>query len=442
MSESLSPGRVARRPKLRIGLLGAATIGVVLSGGLHVQSPQLTGTEVLLGGGIVALAVWGMLNLLVTRSRLTTPVRLAIVYELWCVANVAIALAAGTGFAGWLRVAFPALAFPAFLILGWGCFRSPQARAGLLAGLAAAGTVVVVVSMLSVRSITLRSVENLQLLRELGGNYFSAFAVTLSLPLLVTAAGRRVIPWAVSAVMLAIGTVGLGITFTRTFWLATAASTVIFLAILAWEQRADFRRLLIATPVVIGAVIMALLAVAPGNVIGFLAQRTSSLTHLGEVGSFQERLYESEVVLSNALANPPSLVLGNGFGAQFGYEYVNPTSGAVVGGLNLQYQDNYYVFLLFNSGAVGLLLFLAVWYSALRALARQGRRQGSPIGSTLRLAALTAGANVLIANLATPPLMEYHWAAGFGVLLGAALAQASESAAGETPFRAGPPLPV
>lgn len=426
MSQPLSLGPAARRPKLRIGLLSAAAIGVVLSGGLHQQSARLTGTELAVGGGIAALTVWGMLNLLVTRSRPTASVRLAMLYALWCVTNAAIALAAGTGFGPWVRLALPTLAFPGFLILSWGCFRSSQARAGLLAGLAGAATVVVVVSMWSVRSISLGSVENLQSLRRLGGNYFSVFAVTLTLPLLITAAGRRVIPWAISAVMLAIGTVGLGITFTRTFWLATGASTLVLLAILAWEQRADFRRLSIATPLVIGAVIIGLLAVAPGNVIGFLVQRVSGLAHIAGVGSLQERLYESKVVLSTALAHPLTFIVGNGFGAQFAYEWVNPISGVVNGGLHLQYQHDYYVFLLFSSGAVGLVLFFSVWYSAFRTLVRQSGSQGGPTRTTLRLAALTAGVNVLIASLAAPPLMEYQWGTAFGILLGAALVQERE----------------
>jgi hypothetical protein len=442
MNQSVSLRPVARYPKWRIGFLSAAAIGVVLSGGLHEQSPQLTGIELLLGSGIVTLIVWGMLNLLVTRNRPTAPVRLAILYELWCLANAAIALAAGTGFGPWLRLAFPTLAFPGFLILGWGCFRSPQARAGLLAGLAAAAAVVVVVSMWSIRSISVGSVQDLQLLRKLGGNYFSVFAVTLALPLLVTAAGRRVIPWTISALILAIGTLGLGISFTRTFWLATAVSTVILLAMLAWERRADFWRLSVVMPFVIATVLAALVAIAPGNVIDFLVQRVSGLGHIQVVGSLQERLYESRMALSAAVANPLGFIVGNGFGAQFAYEWVNPISGAVYGGLHLQYQHDYYVFLLFTSGVVGLLLFLSVWYSAFRALARQGSTRGSPLRTTLRLVALTAGINVLIASLAAPPLMEYQWGTAFGLLLGAALAEESESPAGEAPFRTNPTLPV
>ena len=410
---------VAGRPRIRLSILGIAAVGLVLSGGLHHQSAGLTGAEVLIGGGIATLTLWGVLSLLVAGSRLSAPVRWAFRYALWCVANVAIAMAVGTPVALWMRFVFPAIVFPGFLILGWGCFRSLDLRIGVLVGLAGAAAVVVLLSLSAARSVALGTVQNLQALRVLGGNYFSAFAVTLALPLLLTAAGRRILPWAVSAVILAIGMVGLAISFTRTYWLATAASTATLIVLLAWERRGEFRRLLAAAPLVLVAA-AAVLVAAPGKLLHFGAQRLSSLEHIGGVGSLQERLRESATVLAGMLQDPLGSLVGKGFAARFDYEWVNPVTGVVQGGLHLQYMHDYYVYLLFSTGVVGLVLFLSVWYSAFRALARRIGRD-DPARAVVRLAALTAGVNLLITSVAAPPLMEYEWTAAFGLLLGVAL---------------------
>lgn len=415
-SDSAAPPVLPRR---RLGLLGVAAVGLFLSGAFHLQSAGLTGTEVLIGGGLAALTAWGGLSLLVTSSRPPEAVRWAAAYLLWGVVNLVIAVAAGIPFGQWVRFAFPALVFPGFLMLGWGHFRSRERRAGLLLALAAVAATFVLLRMSLIQTVTLSAVRDPTFLRGLGGEYYSVFATTLALPLILTAAGRRVVPSPISLTMLAIGIPGIVLTFTRTYWVATAASTVLLLALLARDRRGDLGRATIALAILF-LLASSLLAALPGNLAAFALDRLAGLANIGEVGSLQYRMAESAAVVATALEHPVSLLVGNGFGARYAYEWVNPVSGLPEGGLHLQYVHNYFVYVLFASGAIGLWLFGTVWYFVVKALLRRdGRRD--PATLVLRLAVLTAGANVLISSVSTPRFLDYHWSAVFGLLLGAAL---------------------
>jgi hypothetical protein len=414
-----SPAPPVRR---RLGLLGIAAVGLFLSGAFHLQSAGLTGTEVLIGGGLALLTALGALSLMVTGSRPPQAVRWAGAYLLWGVANVIIAVAAGIPLSDWVRFAFPALVFPGFMMLGWGHFRSPERRAGLLLALAAVAATFVLLRMSLLQNVVVSAVRDPSLLRGLGGEYYSVFTTVLALPLLVSAAGRLVAPWPVSLALLSIGIPGIVLTFTRTYWVATAASTVLLVALLARERKGDLGRATLAL-VILVLLISSLLAALPGNLAVFALDRLTGLANIGEVGSLQYRLAESAAVMATALEHPVSLLVGNGFGARYAYEWVNPVSGLPEGGLHLQYVHNYFVYILFAAGAVGLSLFAIVWYFVARALLRRSRRQ-APATVVLRLAVLTAGANVLLSSLSTPRFLDYHWAAAFGLLLGAALDEA------------------
>ncbi len=420
---TLTPQRAPGARRFWIPPLAGVGAALVLVGAFREQSPGLTPQEVALGGAIALLAGWGLLSLLVTVRPLTPPIRWSLAFGSWCLVNSVIAVANGIGPGLWLRFAFPALLFPTFLILGWGQFQNAATRRGLFVALALVGAIVVVLSLLGLRSITLADVRDLQFLRRFAGDYFAAFTAAAALPLALTNDGRRLLWWPVGIAILAIGTVGLALSFTRTYWIATGVSTLVLIALLFRHRPRDASAVVARLAAVFLIAIVLLSPLVPENVFGFLAARFADVARITGVTSLQERFQESFAVLDAALTNPLSVLLGNGFGAAFAYEYVNPVTGVVEGAQTLQYVHNYYVYILFVTGLVGVTLYLGLWVTILRTLWRGLARDAAKSGPlvVVRIATITLAVNFLVSSVATPHFMNFDWAIAFGLLIGASL---------------------
>ena len=267
-------------------------------------------------------------------------------------------------------------------------------------------------------------------MRQFGGDFYAPFTVTLAFATLFTNDGRQAQPRTLTLALLAVGLTGLAVSFTRTYWLSTTLALMVFGAALAWSRGREFARLSLALPIAAFVVVTVALLVVPANVIELLGSRLGKLGDIGSVLSFRERLVESGAALSEQVRNPLSLIVGNGLGAQFSYEYVNPVSGIVYGGLDLQYIHNYYVYVFFTKGAVGLLLFGALWLSLLRAAHARLRDTDAGLDH-VALAVLAASTNLLLASLTTPQFENFQWPMIYGLLL--ALAARPLSATPEAP---------
>lgn len=408
----------SRARTVRLSWSAALVAVVVVSGALIPQSSGLTGGEVARGGAIAALGAWGLLAVLVANRRLPTPITIALIQLAWYSVNVVIAASAGVTPLSWLRLAFPALVFPCFFGLAWAYLRDDARRVGGLLTLLVAAAALILINMAGLRHLSITRVGDLQMLRHFAGDYSAPFVTVVALPFVLTDDGRKVLPWPLGVLLLLIGMAALGLSFTRTYWIATACSTAVLVVLMARYAPRDFRRVLIAAPILL-VVIILLLQRLPVNLLGFLTARASGLGQIGHVTSFEERLRESHAVLTTVAKEPLTALVGAGFGATFVYEWVNPVSGVVEGLVATSYVHNYYVYLLFVSGIVGLGLFVAVWGSWGRAMLRTRPRDVGTLA--LRLAAITAVVNLLVCSVATPQWMNYDWTAAFGLLAGAAL---------------------
>lgn len=417
VSAGPAPAPVADERRLGVGFtVGALVVALAAWSAFHTQSPALTADEVAFGALLAVLGVGGWVALLFTRAPIGRPLLWALALAGWDLLNVLVAWSNGIGPAEWLRAAFPQLVLPSFLVLGWLAAPSAAARRRLLTLLTLLGAAVIVASLVAVRSIRLEDVADLQFLRQFGGDFYAPFTATLAYATLFTRDGRRAQPLALTVLLLLVGGLGLAVSFTRTYWLSTALSLLVFAALLARHRRGEFTRVVIALPALGFVAATAALVLAPANVIELLGQRAGDLADLGSVFSFRERLVESAAALEQASRNPLSFVVGNGLGARFSYDYVHPVSGIVYGGLDLQYIHNYYVYLVFTKGAVGLLLFVALWVSLLRE-ARRVLWAPSAGLDHVALAMFAASANLLLASLTTPQFENFQWPMVFGLLL-------------------------
>ena len=406
----------ARLPFLEVK--GAAW---VLGGVFHVQSPDLTIGEVLLGGALAAVCSWGILSTLVSSRPLAPPVKWGVLLLCWYLLNTVIAAANQLDPVLWLRFAFPAFLFPSSFFLGWTLFRSPTARRRIVVWIGVVGAIAVVASFVEIRGIAAGDVTNLQLLRVFGGDYYAPLAMTLALPFLATAEGRRVVPWPLSLTVVVIGSTGLAVSFTRTYWLSTTFSTLLLVLLLARHRPRDLMRLALGVPLALAIAAVIVVPRIPPNVFSLLLERLSGLSQIGEITSLTYRVREVLGLLATQAKDPTSFLVGSGFGAPYLFEYVHPQTGVLYGGLEKGYVHNYYAFLLLDVGIVGLALFAALWISSLRQMLHDLQRARTRVSSSfpVQLSVVTISVNLLVASVATPQLLNFQFPVIFGFLIAA-----------------------
>ena len=424
----------------RLSVLAWLCIVVIALGAFHEQSEALTPSEVVLGGTLVTLAGLGVASALLSPNRMPAPLRWALLLACWYLINAVLALANSVDAFTWLRFAFPALLLPFYMVLSYTQFRAPEVRRRLLLLIAAVGAAVIVVSLSGFRTLTVGDVTDLQSLRKFGGDFFAPFTVVATLPFVLTREGRRALPLVLGLPLLLIGLMGLAVSFTRTYWLSTGVSLVV-LTLLLWRYcRRDFWVVAVSAPIAMSTIVATVLLRAPGNLLEMLAQRASDLFARRDMASFQERLAETLGLLHAQNHNPISYVVGNGFGATFEYSWVHTVTGEVFGAVPTQYSHDYYAYVLFTTGVLGLLLYVSMWISLFRNVTAHLSRERSAGGVMVpvRLAVLTISANLLFASITTPQFEEMQWTIIFGVILGLSIDPLKRT----VPDRAGSPTGV
>jgi len=166
-----------------------------------------------------------------------------------------------------------------------------------------------------------------------------------------------------------------------------------------------------------------LLWIMPPTIRGFVYSRATSIPKATNDLSLMDRFSELKGLWNSATQNPISIIVGNGLGAKFTFYSPNPWSWGGRGWIENDYSHNYYAYIFWSTGLIGLSLFLLFWGSILRQASRILRSSSNvPTGLSYYLIGIcTAVVNLLIASLTGPPLMGFKWAVYFGVLIGLAL---------------------
>jgi len=412
----------SRRQSLTSPLILLILLALFLSL-LQKQSSGISSLEILVGGVLVLIYILGMTKFFATDVKLPRPLFYLLGFGLWATFSVVLAMGNGVTLEWWFRLFFPALSLSMIALVSFIEINSWRRIRAMYLSLMIAGVIMVLISLSGMHSININAIANLQLMRRYGGGYFSAFSLCLALPLLFqyrrSASLQRLWIW----LAVAISTLGLAISFTRTYWISTAVSLLFMLYLLRKARRQSYSRLLWRMLIIGGLGIAVFIAVAPSKISSYVLSRLETATTVSSSFSFQERVYETKGLLHTMLGNPLSFGIGNGFGAKFTYYSVSPSTMGGVGWRSKSYSHNWYVYLLFTTGLVGLSLILAAWANLLLSIKKSLVQSGNIAESSkyLLVGIATATINLLIASLMAPPLMSFKWAIYFGVLVGLAL---------------------
>ncbi len=391
---------------------------------LQEGSPEVTLFEFLTAGILAIVFFWGMIQFLFSHNNIPRPLFYLIVFLIWAGVNVIIALTNNVGLLWWFRRFFPVLILPLTALTSMVVFRSWKEIKVIFITLIFIGLMVVLQALVQIRSLDLVTITNLQDLRKYGGGYFSAFGLCLTAPFLFCRPRLKRPKWLLVACISAVFLVGLILSFTRTYWISTAAALLFMIYLLAQVRRIAVSILFarIAVPAVL--ILAFFIWIAPTNISEFVVSRIASIPQAIHDLSFLDRVTELQGLWDSAIKNPITVLAGNGLGAKFTFYSVNPFSWGGTGWIENDYSHNYYAYLLWSTGIIGLFLFLLFWGSfirrAIKALCYSSNTHITYTPYYL-IGICTAITNLLVASLAGPPLMGFKWAIYFGILIGIAL---------------------
>ena len=387
---------------------------------LHTRTEALTVVELLIGG-IVGLAVGlALLRSLVVSTPIPRPVGYLLLYGLVVCLNLAVAMSFDVPVSVWLRKASLAGALPFFTFAA--VATTSRARAirsyyllAVICGLVAAYLVV---------NIPVGFRSSAAVVRALRTTYFGvpylAYAgsllTCLAFPVLVLRrrAIGSLVPTALSVFALFLGVLGLVLSFSRTLWAATGIAVVAMAILVHRGASSRLRRRLVVALVVV-LVLCGLLFLTP---LADVVQRR--VTTLGF--SMAQRLQEARGLLSSMAERPITLLVGTGFGSEFQMYSVSPHAAAGTGEILRTYSHNYFLYLLWTTGLIGLGTMLAFalsfWRLLMRGIRLSSRDSSFRVVHRALIGISGAFVSVAIASLTIPPFGILPWAILISMLIG------------------------
>jgi len=401
---------------LSIGTL----LTVVSTIAFHHSSSRLTVYEVLIGVGPTVLAVWAILRWLVKtrQSNRVIPIPRTTLWLLlfmcWATISVVPAILNGVYVLEWVRRFVPILNFGLITLFASTGFRSRKHVRFGVTFLIFAGGAIVTASL--VQADITRFATAPQSVRRFSGGYFGPMTLMLAVPLLVRISRRPLIFRLVVAFGAIAGFVGSVVSFTRSYWIGTAV-TFLLIFILSYSDQERNGLLLkgIGISVLIGVSVLVLNSVS--DVGDVLVRRALSLGTFFQSSSFLDRVYELYGLLSSAVERSVGIIIGNGFGAKFTFHSVNPWSWGGIGPQTISYSHNFYAYVFWTTGLVGLFLFLLFLRSTIVTGLRIVKQEtGTYHGYSLALMGVII--QFLITSLTAPSLPELEYAVYLGMVFG------------------------
>lgn len=400
-------------------LIFASLILVTLQEG----TPEVTSFEIIVAGILGVILLWGISQFLISRNNIPRPLFYLFGFLVWSGVNVVIALTNGVDLLWWLRRFFPIPILSSMALVSMVTFRSQRQLRVAFVILTLIGFIFVFHTFSQIRFVGLEAITNLQDIRGYGGGYYSAFGCCLTAPFLFCRPRLKRLVWLLIICALVVFTLGLILSFTRTYWISTTIAMILMTYLLARVRRVAIAVFFARIAVLALLILALLLCVAPTNISGFVISRVTSISQAKDDLSFVDRISELQGLWDSATANPITLIIGNGLGAKFAFYSSNPFSWGGVGYMENDYSHNYYAYLFWSTGIIGLFLFLFFWASLLWQMIKTlcNTSNTSLKVPYYLIGIYTATVNLLIASLTGSPLMGFKWAVYFGILIGIAL---------------------
>jgi O-antigen ligase len=372
------------RPAIAVGTI------ILMNAYVMEQSAEISLLEVAVGLYMYGfLGYWFFRRVFIDRRPFLThpPDRYLIGFLCMCAVSVVLLVAADSRIDYWFRemltMATFLLIFPARQAM-----RTDRGLATVFGSFAVLVVTLAVINIVRYRASTLAANYLWELWggRQAFGTSLYAFlaVAAISLHLHVERGWRR----AGTLVVAAIGSIALGTTFYRGFWIGAVLAGVILVLLVTRPQKVRLITTVVAGSVLGGLLIFLVAGNLAFSIVQALVVRLASSGNAMADISIANRIAESQTVL-RLIADSP--VVGYGLGVWFHYMNIITRTTDVA-----MYVHNAYLYLLLEVGALGFLLFGLFYGSAIREgvrLSRAGDRE------PLRLAMIQAGVAMMVGFL-------------------------------------------
>jgi hypothetical protein len=368
------------------------------------------------GVGTWAVLVWRttsqQTNLMIPHS-----IGWLLLFGAWSVMSVFPAMINGVDPITWGRRLFPLITLITVTLVTAFAIRSRRHVSLLYAAIVGIQIITVLVSLSGLLSVDLSTINNLQYLRNFGSAEHAGVLMLLLLPFVVNYRHFNRIQQIVAVTGFIIAATGLLISFTRTIWIATASGAG-FTAVVYLHRRSLDTRVFMFRILILLSGLIPLLFVTPDKLLVFLSERLRSIPNALQSASLQDRLFELRGLLTDTVANPLMMFVGHGLGAEFTFYSVNQYSWDGVGKTYNSYSHNYYAYLLWSIGIVGLSFFVRYWQLIFRNGIRVLLHDGLNGDRFYLLGCMGAIVSLLVSSLTGPLLYDVRWGVIFGMVGG------------------------
>jgi len=388
----------------------------------HQSSQEISFYEMVLSFVALIVVIISVLSLLVSKKPLPKPLIYLLAFTIWVVLDIFIAWASGVDLLWSLRRFFPIFTFAGLALAAFTSFRSNKEILIAYWEMVFISIIIILRSMSGLNYINLGLIDNAQLLRQYSGEYFASFSFCLVLPFFFYKMKSKFLK---VAIFIAVFLSGFGLVFslTRTYWISTTLSVLFMIYLIKRKQR-NFAFGVFFRLATFGVLIIVIIILIANEInVPIVTYALSRINSINTDLSFLDRLMELKGIWESILKNPITILIGNGLGAKFTFYSVNPFSWGTLGWMQNDYSHNYYAYLLWSTGLIGLVLFLMAFGSFLRQSIQCLVCSKEMSWSDVYLIGVSAVVvNLLIASLAGPPLFDIKWSIYFGVLVGLGLA--------------------
>ncbi len=397
---------------------------VLIAGFAQRSTAEITYDELILIASLLAASVT-LLITLVTRRRIPKCIAGAVFFAyIWLPFNVLWAVFNGVDLELAIRRAASLFGYVITFLLSIFIFRSFKDIRAAYISLASGAAVVVLWSLLQATSVHHEGLylQEFRRATHVMGGYHSVLAMLLTLPLVVSPRGPMFFEKLTAFAVFLIGTIGLLLSLTRTYWIVALISVLLFVLI-SRRNRIRLFFMILASSL---SVLLLDLGVVSGErgltkdqTIQLISQRVADFRSITEDPSVLNRVQELLGGLQSLLEEPQAMVLGRGLGREFAFVSVDPFYPKGAGVVFTDYSHNFYLYLLLQMGIPGLLLVVGsqvtVVLGAIRWMMRQNPEYHRiDIGYGLLITVF----GLLIANLVAPPMLFAGVSSHIGAIVG------------------------
>lgn len=397
------------------------------------ESSTVAVIELVIGFLLLSASLLGLIVFIFSKQELPKSLLYFSLFVLWSAITLIISLHNDVSFSWWARRFFPVFIFPMIALSVMAVFKTYKQIRTVYITILLISLISILRSLLPIVFAHVSLFPNCDSFRNYSGWNNGLFVFSLGLPILFYNKLKNKILKTSLFLIIGLSIFSMVISLTRTLWIGAAIT--IFITSLLIVKSADkfsyrsFLNYVVKSSIVFFLIMILTFFIFPQNIKSCFTSRLNSIPHLSKDPAVRDRISESKGVLNSftKISNSNSFVktyltifVGNGLGSNFTYSSVMTGKQLDV---SKDFAHDYYTYILWTTGIIGLFLFLLAIWSFFVGI----KRNTIDILKDQNIAPYFIGIittlffGVVVYSLVGSPLYISEWAVYYGILFGLGL---------------------